>query len=95
MGRLADVLYIGFAIRPEWNTAQPVHWSNIHAEVFTSRQVEQIPGWEAAVSKIGDDVCKEFGVSHISYFHQKLSQITPNAGHCVDSETGSQAMPYI
>jgi len=56
MGHLADVLYVGFAIRPEWDATQPLHWSNIHVEAFTSCQVEQIPGWEAAIQKIKDDI---------------------------------------
>lgn len=52
MGRLADVLHIGFTVTPDWDLLEPLHPSNIQIETITSRQVQQVEGWDAIVSKI-------------------------------------------
>lgn len=87
MDRVADILHVGFAIRPEWNPETPLHWSNIHVETIPSRQVAQLPGWGDIVARIGDILRKELGVAHLLQFCTKLEQISPGIGYRIDSET--------
>lgn len=87
MGRLADILHIGFAVQPDWNPNEPLHASNIHVETFASRQVEQLTGWGTIVLKLQKIIQEELGVAHIMQFQTKLHQVSPGPGYRVDPET--------
>jgi hypothetical protein len=87
MDRLADVLHISFAVRPEWNPNEPLHWSNIHVETIESRQIQQLPGWADVVQKLTNIIQEELGVAHIMQFKNKLSRVSPTTGYQVDPET--------
>lgn len=87
MDRLADVLHISFAVRPEWNPNEPLHWSNIHVETIESRQIQQLPGWTDVVQRLTNIIQEELGVAHIMQFKNKLSRLSPTTGYQVDSET--------
>jgi hypothetical protein len=84
MGRLADILHVSFAIRPEWNPEEELHWSNIHIETITSRQVQQLDGWSKVVHKLENIIRKELGVQHILQFKGKLDRISPGPGYVID-----------
>ncbi|KAG1794599.1 uncharacterized protein HD556DRAFT_1442784 [Suillus plorans] len=77
LGRLADVLFVGFAIWPEPNLSQPSTPSNIDVEVIC------IP----TVTKLKDIVQRKLGVPHLLQFQRKLHQLQPGPGYVVDPET--------
>lgn len=87
MDRTADVLHIGFVVRPEWDPLVPLHWSNIHVETITSRQFGQLPGWAGIADRISDIVRQELGLTHLIQFREKLNQVSPRNGYLVDAET--------
>ncbi|KAG1888203.1 hypothetical protein F4604DRAFT_1950679 [Suillus subluteus] len=78
LGRLADVLFVGFAIRPEWNPSQPLTPSNIDVE---------FPELSTTVTKLKDIVQRELGVPHLLQFRHKLHQLQPGPGYVLDPET--------
>ncbi|KAF7984186.1 hypothetical protein HWV62_16878 [Athelia sp. TMB] len=87
MGRLADVVYIGFAVRPEWNPTIPLKLEDISIVPTVSRQVEQMDGWADVVKKIEDIIRREIALPHILQFRTKLEQITPPPGYALDDAT--------
>lgn len=87
MSRLADVLHIGFAIRPEWNTSEPLRPCNIHVETIASRQTQQLVGWDGIVAKLRNIIQEELGTAHIMQFQTKLRQVSPGPGYQIDAET--------
>lgn len=87
MGRLADILHVGFAVRPDWNPTRTLHPSQVHVEVFTSRQVQQLAGWEGIVAKLRKIFQEELGVAHITQFQTKLHQVSPGPGYAIDPKT--------
>ncbi|KAG1851167.1 hypothetical protein F4604DRAFT_1959244 [Suillus subluteus] len=87
LGRLADVLFVGFAIRPEWNPSQPLTPSNIDVEVICTRQLSQFPELSTTVTKLKDIVQCELGVPHLLQFRHKLHQLQPGPGYVLDPET--------
>ncbi|KAF7976738.1 hypothetical protein HWV62_5710 [Athelia sp. TMB] len=87
MGRLADVVHIGFTLRPEWDPSKPVNVDNIEVVTTISRQVEQMEGWKEIIDRLADMVRREIGVQHILQFRTKLSQVTPPPGYTFDDTT--------
>ncbi|KAF7977126.1 hypothetical protein HWV62_4744 [Athelia sp. TMB] len=89
MGRLADVVHIGFSVRPEWNTVFPLKLESIHIVPTVSRQIEQMDGWAGAVSKMEEIFRREIALPHIIQYRTKLNQIQPPPGYTLDDETRS------
>ncbi|KIK33284.1 hypothetical protein CY34DRAFT_18465 [Suillus luteus UH-Slu-Lm8-n1] len=84
LGRLADVLFIGFAIRPEPNPSQP---SDIDVEVICTRQISQFPELSAVVTRLKDTVQRDLGVPHLQQFQRKLHRLQPGRSNVIDSQT--------
>ncbi|KAG1857533.1 hypothetical protein C8R48DRAFT_674534 [Suillus tomentosus] len=87
MGRIADVLFIGFGLRPEWDPNRPLRASDVEVDVVTSRQFEQLPHFKRITSKLRDVFVQELGVAHIWSFREKLNQVTPGLGYVLDPLT--------
>ncbi|KAF7970979.1 hypothetical protein HWV62_22469 [Athelia sp. TMB] len=87
MGRLADVVHIGFTLRPEWDPSKALNVDDIEVTTIVSRQVEQMEGWKEIVARLADVVRREIGVPHILQFRTKLSQVTPPPGYTIDDIT--------
>ncbi|KAJ2967097.1 hypothetical protein NUW54_g13611 [Trametes sanguinea] len=85
--RLADTLFIGFGIRPEWQPFRPLRPSEIDVQVIATRQFEQNPSYKRAIEKIERIVREELAVPHILGFRSKLDQVTPGAGYAWDEQS--------
>ncbi|CDO74662.1 hypothetical protein BN946_scf184828.g2 [Trametes cinnabarina] len=86
-GRLADTLFIGFGVRPEWNPRVPLDPANINVQLLTTRQFRQVPGFQAVVAKLEKIVREELVVPHILAFREKLEQIQPGPGYAFDEQS--------
>ncbi|OCH89489.1 hypothetical protein OBBRIDRAFT_835803 [Obba rivulosa] len=86
VARTADVLFMGFAVRPEWNPSEPLVPTNININIVLTRHFEQNPAFKDVVKKIRRIVQEELAVPHILAFHSKLNQITPR-GYMYDPAT--------
>lgn len=87
MGRIADILFIGFSLRPEWDPMCPLCASDVVVDVVTSRQFEQLPYFKHIASKLQDIFIQELNVAHIWGFQEKLNQVTPGPGYVLDPLT--------
>ncbi|KAG1774965.1 hypothetical protein EV702DRAFT_1047287 [Suillus placidus] len=87
MGRIADILFIVFGLRPEWDPTRPMHASDVQVEVVTSRQFEQFPHFKCIASKLQDIFMQELSVAHIWNFRERLNQVTPGPGYVLDPLT--------
>ncbi|KAG1869620.1 hypothetical protein F4604DRAFT_1927023 [Suillus subluteus] len=87
MSRLSDVLFVGFAVRPEWDLNEPLHWSNIHVETIVSEQVPQSSSMRNALNLLTTTIRKEIAVPHIMGYRARLNEITPGAGYVIDVTT--------
>lgn len=87
MSRLANILHVGFVVRPDWNLSLPLHPANIKVETLASRQVMQLAGWDSVIAKIQKIVQEELVVAHIMQFRMKLNQVSPGPGYRVDPMT--------
>lgn len=87
VSRLADVLVIGFAVRPEWNPNEPLEPSRINVEKIVSRQVQQVAGMPAIVNRLEEIVKEQLAATHILGFRDRLHQVSPGAGYEVDPQT--------
>lgn len=84
MGRIADIPFIGFGLRPEWNPTHPLRASDVVVDVVTSCQFEQLPYFKNVASKLQDIFVQELSVAHIWGFQEKLNQVTPGPGYVLD-----------
>ena len=85
--RLADTLFVGFAIQPEWDVATPLHADGIDVKVVMSRQFKQQPAYQRIVERVRRIVQEELAVPHILGFHDRLLEVTPGPGYAFDPET--------
>ncbi|KAG2743927.1 hypothetical protein P692DRAFT_201869727 [Suillus brevipes Sb2] len=87
MGHIADILFIGFGLRPEWDPTRPLRASDVVVDVVTSRQFEQLPYFKNVASKLQDIFVQELSVAHIWGFREKLNQVMPGPGYVFDPLT--------
>lgn len=85
--RLADTLFIGFAICPDWPPSVPLRACDIDVNMVATRQVAQDPRLQRALEKIKHIVQEELAVPHITAYHDKLHEIVPAPGHNFDGNT--------
>jgi hypothetical protein len=52
MARIADALFIGFGLRPEWDPKKPLRTSNITVDVVTTWQFEQVPHFKRIAERL-------------------------------------------
>ncbi len=88
MDNVADVIFIGFAIRPEWNLSEPLNPQDIHVETITSHHIPQHPPYKEVVDDLRKLVREHIAFPHIYTYHQRLHSVTPGRGYVVDAETG-------
>lgn len=88
MDNVADVIFVGFAIRPEWNLSEPLDPSLIHVETVTSHHIQQHPVYQRVVDDMREVIKERIGFPHIYTYHKRLHSVTPGCGYVVDAETG-------
>ena len=85
--RLADTLFLGFAIKPEWDVSTPLRPDAVDVKVLTSRHFKQQHAYQRIVERVRAIVQEELGVPHILGFHDRLLEVTPGPGYAFDAET--------
>lgn len=80
------MLFMGIAVKPEWDTSVLLEPSAVNVDIILTRQFHQTPRFMRVVEKIRRIVQEELAVGHITAFHGKLDQITPR-GYRFDPET--------
>lgn len=75
MARVADSLFVGFSIQPEWDLSKPLHEDNIHVDVVLSRQFHQFPEFKAVVEDLVEIVKVRICAPHILQLRNKLASI--------------------
>lgn len=80
ISRLADVMFIGFAISPHHSPHQHLTPETVKIEVITTRQFDQSLHYQDVARRLTEMVRKELGVSHIYGFNQRLDEVSPPAG---------------
>ncbi|KAI0083020.1 hypothetical protein BDY19DRAFT_998936 [Irpex rosettiformis] len=88
MDHVADVLFVGFVIRPEWDLSHPLDPANINVEVITSHHVKQHLEYQRTVDGLRKAIQREIAFPHIYTYHKRLRAVTPGFGYAVDAETG-------
>ncbi len=88
MDNVADVIFIGFAIRPEWDLSEPLDPTLIQVETITSHHVQQHPAYRNVVDDLRRAVQERVAFPHIYTYHSRLHTVTPGYGYVVDAETG-------
>ncbi|KAG2121453.1 hypothetical protein DEU56DRAFT_704994, partial [Suillus clintonianus] len=83
MARIADALFIGFSLRPEWDPMQPLHTSDITVDVVTTRQFEQVPHFKRVAERLRETFVQEIAMLHIWHLQDKLNKVTPGPGYRV------------
>jgi len=87
MARIADALFIGFGLRPEWDPKKPLRTSDITVDVVTTRQFEQVPHFKRIAERLRETFVQEIAMLHIWHLQDKLNRVTPGPGYRVDPET--------
>jgi hypothetical protein len=86
MDRLADGLFIGFAISPEWDTREPLDPKQINITPIFSQQILQYEAFRATFLKIQDIIQQELALPHIYSFNLRLNEATPGQEYTVNRE---------
>ncbi|KAG2087519.1 uncharacterized protein F5147DRAFT_781283 [Suillus discolor] len=87
MARIADALFIGFGLRPEWDPKKPLCTSDITVDVVTTRQFEQVPHFKCIAERLRETFIQEIAMLHIWHLQDKLNKVAPGPGYRVDPET--------
>ncbi|KAI0744407.1 hypothetical protein C8Q76DRAFT_687840 [Earliella scabrosa] len=85
--RLADVLFVGFAVRPEWDAGTPLSAAGVEVKVVASRQFQQNPAYSRVLDKLQSIVREELAIPHILHFPDRLLEVTPGPGYAFDQAT--------
>ncbi|KAI0087462.1 hypothetical protein BDY19DRAFT_907617 [Irpex rosettiformis] len=87
MDYLADVLFIGFVVQPEWDPFQPLDPASIKVEQTVLHHIKQHPIYQ----EVSDNLCKhiqtQVALPHIYTYYQRLRSVTPGCGYAVDRKT--------
>ncbi|KAG1718844.1 uncharacterized protein EDB91DRAFT_1258135 [Suillus paluster] len=89
LGRLADGLFVGFGVWPEWNTSVPLYPSDIVVNVIHTHQLHQFPQFEHTVERMRSIFAEEIALTHILSFGHKLDLVRLGPGYVVDPLTRS------
>lgn len=76
MARVADSLFIGFAVNPEWDLMKPYNKDEVHIDLVLSRQFQQYPQLRAAVDKLLSIVRSDLCGHHILELESKLAALS-------------------
>jgi len=87
MERLSDAMFIGFAIRPEWDPSTPLDPAKIQIDPVYSRHFQQIDSYRPALQHILDIIRQDLSVPHVYGFPSRLRGLAPEAGQIFDQET--------
>ncbi|PSS29558.1 hypothetical protein PHLCEN_2v2957, partial [Hermanssonia centrifuga] len=87
ISRLADVLFVGFAVRPDWNSNHELSLEGIHIEQVFSRQLQQNPRYREALDKLERIVREDLAFPHIYGFPSRLDTVTNGSGYLVNKAT--------
>src|SRR5882762_1600804 len=84
MSRVADTLFIGFAISPDHSPEHPLEPDSVDIKVITTCQFRQYPEYARIVQELEDTVREQLGTRHVFGFRQRLNQIRDlPGGHVV------------
>ncbi len=85
MSRLADTMFVGFAIRPDWNHRESLSPARIDIEPVFSRHLQHNPRYQHALQLLESVVREEFAFPHVYDFPSRLNTVTDNGGYFVDT----------
>ncbi len=85
MSRLTDTMFIGFAVRPDWNHRDQLSPARINIETVFSRHLQQNPRYQYALQLLENIVREEFAFPHVYNFPSRLNQVTDNGGYFVNT----------
>lgn len=88
MDNVADVLFIGFVVRPEWDLSVPLDPQNLKVEAITSHHTKQHPAYQQVVDNLRNIIQDQVAFPHVYTYHARLHAVTPGYGYAIDRETG-------
>ncbi len=84
MSRLADVLFVGFAVCPDWNHHKELDPAQIDIEVVLSRQLQQNSEIQQIIKRLENIVRSDLALPHVHSFSLHSATATSNSGHILD-----------
>lgn len=89
VGRVADVGFIGFVWKADWDSNEEFNPSKIKLDVIVSHTIAQHSAQErdSIINSLREQVHEQFAVQHVVEFHQKLCKVTPGPGYAINKET--------
>ena len=80
MSRVADTLFVGFAISPDHSLKEALHPENIDIKVIMTRQFQQHPEYLEILDELKRIVQSKLGVPHVFKFRERLDEVAPPPG---------------
>src|SRR5882762_9463930 len=84
---LSDVLFIGFAVSPEWDLSKTFDPSMIDIQCVTSRHFDQYPSFHKFLDEMHEALRTELVVLHVCDFLHKLNTLMPGSGNYLNPKT--------
>ncbi|EPQ59976.1 hypothetical protein GLOTRDRAFT_123734 [Gloeophyllum trabeum ATCC 11539] len=89
MARISDALFVGFAVRPEWDPSKPLDPCQIQVDVIRTRQwkMDGNRHWQETINKIIKLLQDEVAAEHILRYRKRAGNFLPHLGY-VDTGHG-------
>ncbi|EIW82667.1 hypothetical protein CONPUDRAFT_151729 [Coniophora puteana RWD-64-598 SS2] len=83
VSRATDTIFIGFAVRPDWDLSTQLDAQRIDVKTFTSYHHNSNANLQRVVAQLRDTIRQEVAYEHIRTFGQRLHTVTPGTGYVV------------
>ena len=94
MSRVADTLFVGFAISPDHPLERPLHPDNVNVHMIATRQFQQHPEYAPIIQELEEIVREQLGVRHVFGFRERLDHIQAPLGELV-VDNGRARLPNV
>ena len=68
MARIADTMFIGFAISPDHSRRREVDLDSINVQVIATRQIQQHAGYNTVLEQLTNIVKTQLAIPHVYTF---------------------------
>ncbi|KZT28413.1 hypothetical protein NEOLEDRAFT_1175733 [Neolentinus lepideus HHB14362 ss-1] len=84
ISRISDAVFIGFAIRPEYNPTQKLESEKIRVDVIKTWQWDMDPQWQDVIDEITDILQRKVGMPHVAGYRSRAGHIIPPSGYMLE-----------